>query len=72
MQASNFSIILGTTAMEFDTNKEINQVVSIHGPDAYRASIYISIIQKQEYAHSFGIAKSGLKFALENGLVNEF
>ncbi|CAG8826717.1 2368_t:CDS:2, partial [Gigaspora margarita] len=30
------------------------------------------ITQKQEYAHSFGIAKSGLKVAIENGLVNEF
>ncbi|CAG8473319.1 8956_t:CDS:2 [Racocetra fulgida] len=72
MQASNFSIILGTIAMEFDTNEEINQVIYIHGPDANRASIYASIKQKQEYAHGFGVAKSRLKFALENGLVNKF
>ncbi|CAG8838199.1 8998_t:CDS:2, partial [Gigaspora margarita] len=28
--------------------------------------------KKQEYAYSFGVAKSILKFALENELVNEF
>ncbi|CAG8645073.1 6462_t:CDS:2, partial [Racocetra fulgida] len=61
-----------TTAAEFDTSEEMNQVTSIRGHNAYQASIHTSITEKQEYAHGFGIAKSGLKFALENGLVNEF
>ncbi|CAG8621247.1 3411_t:CDS:2 [Dentiscutata erythropus] len=38
----------------------------------YEARIYTSIVQKQEYIHGFGIAKSELKFVLENSLVNEF
>ncbi|CAG8803321.1 8889_t:CDS:2, partial [Racocetra fulgida] len=37
-----------------------------------QTSIHISITQKQEYSYSFGIAKSSLKFALENKLVDEF
>ncbi|CAG8849096.1 17867_t:CDS:2, partial [Gigaspora margarita] len=52
MQASNYSIITGTAAAEFDTVEFGTK--------------------KQEYAYSFGVAKSGLKFTLENGLVNEF
>ncbi|CAG8499715.1 10935_t:CDS:2 [Gigaspora rosea] len=70
----------GTAASEFDTYEEmnqdtfeeLNQVTSIHGSDMYEARIHTSIVQKQKYAHGFGIAKSELKFALENGLVNEF
>ncbi|CAG8795031.1 27746_t:CDS:2, partial [Racocetra persica] len=46
MQASDYSVILGISAVEFDTYEEINQVISI--------------------------PKSGLKFALENRLVDEF
>ncbi|CAG8852730.1 6478_t:CDS:2, partial [Gigaspora margarita] len=68
----DYSVISDTSTVEFNINKEINQVISICGPDMYRASIHYNITQKQEYAHSFGIAKSGLKFALESGLVNEF
>ncbi|CAG8819144.1 5089_t:CDS:1, partial [Racocetra fulgida] len=45
---------------------------SIHKHDANQASIHASITEKHEYAHSFKIAKSGLKFTLENRLVNEF
>ncbi|CAG8508493.1 3884_t:CDS:2 [Racocetra persica] len=60
------------SAVEFDTYEEINQVISIRGPDTYRASIYNNIKQNQEYAYGFGVAKSRLKFALENGLVDEF
>ncbi|CAG8771481.1 8897_t:CDS:2, partial [Dentiscutata erythropus] len=59
-------------ATELDMNEEINQVVSIRGSNTYQATIHASITEKQEYAHGFGIAKSGLKFAMENGLVNEF
>ncbi|CAG8799882.1 13739_t:CDS:2, partial [Dentiscutata erythropus] len=58
--------------MEFDTNEEMNQVIAIRGPNTYQASIHACVTQKQEYTHGFGIAKSGLKFALENGLINEF
>ncbi|CAG8842871.1 43909_t:CDS:2, partial [Gigaspora margarita] len=29
-------------------------------------------VEMNQYAHGFGVAKSRLKFALENGLVNEF
>ncbi|CAG8779512.1 17762_t:CDS:2, partial [Dentiscutata erythropus] len=75
MQTSNCSIITGTDAadiMKFDTNKEMNQVIAIRGPNIYQASIHACVTQKQEYAHRFGIAKSGLKFAFENGLINEF
>ncbi|CAG8540844.1 24060_t:CDS:2 [Dentiscutata erythropus] len=72
MQASNYSVIPDTSYMEYDTNEEINQVISIHEPDIYRASIHNNITQKQDYAYGFGIAKSELKFALENVLVNEF
>ncbi|CAG8759681.1 17511_t:CDS:1, partial [Cetraspora pellucida] len=40
--------------------------------DIYQPNIYTSITQKQEYVRGFDIAKSGLKFALESGLVDEF
>ncbi|RIB18752.1 hypothetical protein C2G38_2036645 [Gigaspora rosea] len=63
---------IDTSAMEFDLNEEINQVISICEPDTYRASIHNNIILKQEYAYGFGVAKSMLKFVLESGLVNEF
>ncbi|RIB25832.1 hypothetical protein C2G38_403024 [Gigaspora rosea] len=56
--------IMGTT-IEQDTIEETNQVISIRGPDVVQPSIYKDITQKQEYAHGFGIAKSGLKFAVE-------
>ncbi|CAG8688445.1 6898_t:CDS:2, partial [Racocetra fulgida] len=72
MQAADYSVITDTSVVECDANEETNQIISIRGPDMYKASIYKSIIQKQEYAHGFGVAKSGLKFALENGLVDEF
>ncbi|CAG8821564.1 10667_t:CDS:2, partial [Dentiscutata erythropus] len=75
IQISNCSIITGTDTadiIEFDTKEEMNQVIAIHKPNIYQASIYACVTQKQEYAHGFGIAKSGLKFALENGLINEF
>ncbi|CAG8726356.1 25306_t:CDS:2 [Gigaspora margarita] len=80
MQASDYSVITSTAASEFntyeemnqDTYEEVNHVISIHGSNTYRARIHTSIVQKQEYVHGFGIAKNGLKFALENSLVNEF
>ncbi|CAG8844519.1 41530_t:CDS:2, partial [Gigaspora margarita] len=77
MQVSNYSIITGTTTTKFDTVKfgtseEMNQVISIREHDTYQASIHANITEKQEYAHGFGIAKSGLKFILKNGLVNKF
>ncbi|CAG8741864.1 3785_t:CDS:2, partial [Cetraspora pellucida] len=68
----NYSVIEGTDNVEFDENEEMNQLISICGPDTYQASIHTSITQKQEYAYGFGVAKSGLKFALENKLVDEF
>ncbi|CAG8565017.1 3468_t:CDS:2, partial [Cetraspora pellucida] len=61
-----------TDNVEFDENKEMNQLISICGPNTYQASVHTSITQKQEYAYGFGVAKSGLKFALENKLVDEF
>ncbi|CAG8776163.1 7543_t:CDS:1, partial [Racocetra fulgida] len=63
--------IMGQT-VEQDTITEINQVTSIHRPDIIQPSIRTAITQKQEYVHGFGIAKSGLKFAVENELVDEF
>ncbi|CAG8540505.1 14187_t:CDS:1 [Racocetra persica] len=72
MQASNYTIIESTDSTEFNTNEEMNQLISIHDPDIYRASVHISIIQKQEYVYGFSVAKSRLKFVLENGLVDEF
>ncbi|CAG8640818.1 22693_t:CDS:2, partial [Gigaspora margarita] len=80
IQASDYSVITVTTVLEFDTYEkinqdmygEVNQVISIRGFDMFQARIHTSIVQKQEYAHGFGFAKSGLKFVLENGLVNEF
>ncbi|CAG8697807.1 1239_t:CDS:2 [Dentiscutata erythropus] len=54
MQASDYSMIEGTAIEELDSNEQINQLISIRGPDAYQAT------------------KSGLKFALDNGLVDEF
>ncbi|CAG8470644.1 6822_t:CDS:1, partial [Dentiscutata erythropus] len=58
--------------MASDVNKQMNQLISIRGSDTYQASIHTSITQKQEYIYSFGVAKSKLKFALANGLVDEF
>ncbi|CAG8651951.1 23485_t:CDS:2 [Gigaspora rosea] len=72
MQVSGYSVITSSDAIEFDMNKEMNQVVSIRGSNMYQASIYASVTEKQKYAHGFGIAKSGLKFAMENRLVNKF
>ncbi|CAG8792699.1 18267_t:CDS:2, partial [Gigaspora margarita] len=72
IQAFDYSVILDTSTIEFNTNEERNQVISIREPDTYRASIHNNITQKQEYVHGFGIAKNGLKFALESGLVNKF
>ncbi|RIB20483.1 hypothetical protein C2G38_2179177 [Gigaspora rosea] len=69
IQVSNYSVISGISAVEFDSNKEINQVISIHGPDTYRVSIHNNIMLKQEYAHGFGVAKSKLKFALESRFI---
>ncbi|CAG8610910.1 11480_t:CDS:2 [Ambispora gerdemannii] len=40
MQASDYSVITGTTTAEFDTNEEMNLVISIHKHDTYRASIH--------------------------------
>ncbi|CAG8679524.1 2353_t:CDS:1 [Cetraspora pellucida] len=72
MQASDYSVIPNTSAVEFNIYKEINQVISICKPNTYKASIHNNIKQNQEYAHSFGVIKSELKFALKNRLVNEF
>ncbi|CAG8842130.1 39240_t:CDS:1, partial [Gigaspora margarita] len=72
MQVSDYSMIKGTAIEEIDSNKQMNQLISIRGPNAYQASIHTSITQKQEYAYSFGIAKSGLKFVFDNELVDEF
>ncbi|RIB27241.1 hypothetical protein C2G38_2029558 [Gigaspora rosea] len=72
MQASDYSMIEGTAIEEIDSNEQMNQLISIRGSNAYQASIHTSITQKQEYAYGFGVAKSGLKFALDNGLVDEF
>ncbi|CAG8756546.1 8382_t:CDS:1, partial [Dentiscutata erythropus] len=38
----------------------------------YQTTIHANIAEKQKYAHGFSIAKSGLKFAIKNELVNEF
>ncbi|CAG8683676.1 22444_t:CDS:2, partial [Gigaspora rosea] len=59
-----------TSAMEFDSNKEINQVISIHEPNMYRASIHNNIILKQEYVHGFGIAKSSSLRKWANNMTN--
>ncbi|CAG8709219.1 15212_t:CDS:1, partial [Cetraspora pellucida] len=72
MQAPNYYIIASIATMKFETNKEMNQVISIYRSDAYQANIHASVIQKQEYAYSFSIAKSRLKFVLENRLINKF
>ncbi|CAG8759174.1 20711_t:CDS:2, partial [Dentiscutata erythropus] len=40
--------------------------------DVYQPSIHTSIVEKQEYACGFNIVKSGLKFAIENSLVDKF
>ncbi|CAG8651686.1 14865_t:CDS:2 [Gigaspora margarita] len=56
--AQNTQISQSTIA-DHETSIEMNQVISIRGPD-------------QEYTHGFGIAKSRLKFAIDNGLVDEF
>ncbi|CAG8624634.1 17401_t:CDS:2, partial [Dentiscutata erythropus] len=53
--------ITGTTA-EHKTVIEMNQVISICRPDIYQSKICKNITQKQKY----GIAKSGLKFAIDN------
>ncbi|CAG8645283.1 40999_t:CDS:2 [Gigaspora margarita] len=66
------SLLIMDTTMEQDTIAETNQVISIREPDVVQSSIYKDIMQKQEYAYGFGIAKSGLKFAIKNGLVDEF
>ncbi|CAG8822096.1 45627_t:CDS:2, partial [Gigaspora margarita] len=39
--------------VEFGTSEEMNQVISIHGHNAYQASIHANITEKQEYAHGF-------------------
>ncbi|CAG8820843.1 35076_t:CDS:2, partial [Gigaspora margarita] len=72
MQVSDYSIIEGMAIEEINSNEQINQLISICGPNTYQASIHTSITQKQEYAYSFGVAKSELKFALDNRLVDEF
>ncbi|CAG8780890.1 41382_t:CDS:2, partial [Gigaspora margarita] len=71
IQVYNSSPIRGTIA-DHETSIEINQVIFIRGPDIYQPRICKNITQKQEYTHGFGIAKSGLKFAIDNGLVDEF
>ncbi|CAG8577812.1 hypothetical protein C2G38_2252528 [Gigaspora rosea] len=71
MQVYDSSPIRGTIA-DHETSIEMNQVISIRGPDVYQPRICKNITQKQEYTHGFGIAKSGLKFAIDNGLVDEF
>ncbi|CAG8553362.1 21565_t:CDS:2 [Cetraspora pellucida] len=53
MQASDYSMIEGIVIEKIDSNKQINQLISIHGPNIYQASIHTSIIQKQEYAYDF-------------------
>ncbi|CAG8852260.1 15402_t:CDS:1, partial [Racocetra persica] len=40
-----------------DLVMDMNQMISIRGPDVYQSSIYTSIVKKQEYARSFSIAK---------------
>ncbi|CAG8685412.1 13397_t:CDS:2, partial [Racocetra persica] len=39
--------------VEHDSVIDMNQVISIRGPDIYQPSIHASIIEKQEYACSF-------------------
>ncbi|CAG8812512.1 24035_t:CDS:2, partial [Racocetra persica] len=41
-------------------------------PDILESSICTNIAQRQQYIYGFGITKSELKFAVENGLVDEF
>ncbi|CAG8823324.1 34757_t:CDS:1 [Gigaspora margarita] len=79
MQVLDYSVIIDTAVSESDIyeemnqdiNEEVNQVIFIHGSDMYQARIHTSIMKKHEYVHGFGIAKSKLKFVLENDLVNE-
>ncbi|CAG8750076.1 25657_t:CDS:2, partial [Racocetra persica] len=51
-----------SNAVECDKNEEMNQVIFIRGSNAYQTSIHTNITKKQEYIHSFGIAKCRLKF----------
>ncbi|CAG8674184.1 7100_t:CDS:2, partial [Racocetra persica] len=71
MQTSNSLLIIGTIR-EQSMITETNQVMSIREADIFQSSIHANITQKQEYVHSFGVAKSRLKFAIENSLVDEF
>ncbi|CAG8611293.1 13367_t:CDS:2 [Dentiscutata erythropus] len=48
---SDYFMIEGTAVEELDSNEQINQLISIRGPDAYQASIHTSITRKQEYAY---------------------
>ncbi|CAG8715164.1 9187_t:CDS:2 [Cetraspora pellucida] len=59
MQALNYSVIEGIDNVEFDENEEMNQLISIHEPDMYQASIHTSITQKQKYVYGFGLKHKG-------------
>lgn len=71
MQVSDSLPIMGTIG-EPNTIMEMNQVTSIRGPNILEPSVCTNITQKQQYVHGFGVTKSGLKFAVENSLVDEF